>query len=465
MQTAEAALAGTKSAVFWLDDAARPAAAASLSGPESADLVVVGGGFSGLWTALLAKERNPDRDVVLLEGDRIAAAATGRNGGFCEYSLTHGYSNGLARFPGELDTLERLGLENFDQIAETIARYGIDCSFAQVGSISVAVEPWQAEELRELVGDHADDANGQSWIDQESLQSQIASPTYLGGISHTRGAATVNPARLAWGLADVCRSLGVRIYEGTQVEGIRRTEAGLQLSTPGGTVLAQNVALGTNVFPSLIRRARMYTVPVYDYVLVTEPLSAEQLDSIGWDGRQGLSDSGNHFHYYRLTDDNRILWGGWDAVYHFGKRVSPKYDDRDETYRTLARQFFETFPQLEGLGFTHKWGGAIDTCSRFCAFFSTAYGARVAHAAGYTGLGVAATRFGANVMLDLLDGETTERTELDFVKSKPIPFPPEPLSWIGVEATRWSLSRADSNEGRRNLWLRTLDRLGMGFDS
>ena len=115
--------------------------------------------------------------------------------------------------------------------------------------------------------------------------------------------------------------------------------------------------------------------------------------------------------------------------------------------------------------FSHAWGGAIDTCTRFSAFFGTAYGGRVAYAAGYTGLGVGATRFGGDVMLDLLVGERTGRTELAMVRAKPLPFPPEPAAWAGIGLTQWSLARADARGGRRNAWLRTMDRLGLGFDS
>ena len=123
------------------------------------------------------------------------------------------------------------------------------------------------------------------------------------------------------------------------------------------------------------------------------------------------------------------------------------------------------YAELEGVRFSHAWGGAIDTCSRFSAFFGTAHQSKVAYAAGYTGLGVGATRFGAEVMLDLLSGERTKRTELDMVRKKPLPFPPEPFAWTGIALTKWSLARADAQGGRRNLWLRTMDRLGLGFDS
>lgn len=125
--------------------------------------------------------------------------------------------------------------------------------------------------------------------------------------------------------------------------------------------------LATNVFPSLVKRNRLYTVPVYDYVLSTEPLSGEQLDRIGWRNRQGIGDSANQFHYYRLSADNRIVFGGYDAIYHFGRRVDPAYEDRTASYRRLASHFFLTFPALEDVRFSHRWAGAIDTNTRFCA--------------------------------------------------------------------------------------------------
>lgn len=239
----------------------------------------------------------------------------------------------------------------------------------------------------------------------------------------------------------------------------------MAVRTPYGRIFARRVALGTNIFPSLVKRVRPYTVPVYDYALMTEPLTPEQLESIGWKGRQGLGDSANQFHYFRLSADNRILWGGYDAIYPYGGRLSADLDQRPETFLKLAEQFFDCFPQLSGVHFSHAWGGAIDTCSRFTAFFGTAHQRRVAYAAGYTGLGVGSTRFGAEVMLDLLDGEETERTRLEMVRSKPMPFPPEPFAWAGIEITKRSLAHADSNGGHRNLWLKTMDKLGLGFDS
>jgi glycine/D-amino acid oxidase-like deaminating enzyme len=230
-------------------------------------------------------------------------------------------------------------------------------------------------------------------------------------------------------------------------------------------VRARQAALATNAFPGLLRRTRPYTVPVYDYVLVTEPLSAPQLESIGWRNRQGVGDSGNQFHYYRRTADDRILWGGYDAVYYYGSRLQDELDTRPATFARLARHFAATFPQLDGVRFTHAWGGAIDTSTRFFAFQRTALGGRVAYSLGYTGLGVGASRFGAQVMLDLLDGRDSEAVRLRATRERPLPFPPEPARWLGIQLTRRALARADRRQGRRGPWLRLLDRAGLGFDS
>ena len=450
------ALAPARQSVFWIEDAPGDRFP-RFRGDIECDLAVVGGGYTGLWTALLAKRADPAARVVLLEGRRIGWAASGRNGGFCEASLTHGDENGRTRFGHEFDELQRLGMANLDEIEATIAELGLDAEFERNGAIDLATEAHQVEWLRE-----AADGEEARFLDREAVQAEVHSPTYLAGLLRTRDSALVHPAKLARALARACEAAGVELFEHSPVEGIGE---GTTLYTPEGVVRSKRTALATNVFPSLLKRNRLATVPVYDYVLMTEPLSAAQLASIGWSGRQGLGDSANQFHYYRLTRDNRILFGGYDAVYHYGGRVRERYEDRPAPFRRLASHFFTTFPQLEGLTFSHRWAGAIDTCSRFCAFFGTARGGTVAYATGYTGLGVAATHFGARVMLDLLEGRETERTSLEMVRTRPLPFPPEPAAALGINLTRWSLDRADHREGRRNLFLRTLDAVGLGFDS
>ena len=235
--------------------------------------------------------------------------------------------------------------------------------------------------------------------------------------------------------------------------------------TPHGRIRANRVALATNAYPPLLKRISYYIVPVYDYAIMTEPLTPSQRDSIGWHGREGLSDGNRQFHYFRTTADGRILWGGYDAIYHWNNGVGPQLEQRPASFARLAEHFFQAFPQLEGVRFTHTWGGAIDTCSRFSPFWGTAHHGKTAYSMGYTGLGVGASRFGALVVLDLLNGRHTERTALEFVKTKPLPFPPEPLRSIGIKLSQWSMRQADENQGRENLWLKIMDWVGLGFDS
>jgi glycine/D-amino acid oxidase-like deaminating enzyme len=463
-----ASLRSASAMPYWFDDPRHPPALPGLShldsGPDSADLVVVGGGYLGLWTALLAKERDPSRDVLLLEGATCGHAASGRNGGFCEASLTHGFGNGLARWPRETDVLTAMGRENLDGLERTIEQHGIDCDFVRAGSLAVATQPHQVQGLREEYDETRAHGMGTTWLDADQVRERVDSPTFLAGV-HDPDAAILEPARLAWGLRAACLSLGVRIAEQTPVTGLSCIGRAVAVRTGAGSVGARQVVLATNAYPSLLRRLRLMTVPVYDYALMTEPLTVEQRDAVGWRGREGVSDAGNQFHYFRTTRDGRILWGGYDAIYHFGSGLEDEYEQRAETHEVLAHNFFTTFPQLEGLSFSHTWGGVIDTCTRFTAFYGTAMGGRVGYALGFTGLGVGATRFAGDVLLDLLAGADTPRTRLDMVRSRPLPFPPEPLRWLGIEATRRSLARSDANGGKENLWLRAMDKLGLGFDS
>ncbi|UFS58805.1 NAD(P)/FAD-dependent oxidoreductase [Subtercola endophyticus] len=485
----EQALAGARRSAFWLDDIALSRTRfEALRHTIDADLVIVGGGYTGLWSALRALERQPDARVVVLEAGRVGWAASGRNGGFCEASITHGDENGENRWPDEMQTLRRLGDENLDAIEQTVARYGMKCDFERTGTLTVAIEPHQVDWVQ-----------GDGFLDEAAVRAEVASPTYLAGSWNMRSTALVHPAKLVTELARVVTERGGQIFEGSRVVGLggagRRAgqsaagawdpagasgTAGASAASAasgaspgsvtvrtasGGTVRAARAVLATNVFPSLLKRNRGMTVPVYDYALMTEPLSDHQLASIGWSNRQGIADLANQFHYYRLSADNRILFGGYDAVYHFGSKVRPSYEERASSYSTLASHFLTTFPQLTGIRFANAWAGPIDTSTRFCAFFGTARGGSVAYAAGFTGLGVGASRFAADVVLDLLSGQPTERTELRMVRERPLPFPPEPAASIGINLTRWSLDRADHRAGKRNLLLRSLDAVGLGFDS
>lgn len=449
---------------FWLDDPLRPSPQPDLTTQTSTDLLVIGAGFSGLWTALLAKEENPSRDVAILEGGEIATGASGRNGGFMDASLTHGFSNGLSRWPKELPTLLQLGLQNLKEIEDTLQRYNIDCDYIRTGDIDLATEPHQVDEIKEELEESKPFDMNYTYLERDEVQTVVKSPIYIAGLKKP-DTALVNPAHLAWGLRKVCLDLGVRIYENSPVTKLVDNGNTVVAHTPHGKVRAARVALATNAFPPLLKRLSYYVVPVYDYALMTEPLTPAQRDSIGWHGREGLSDASRQFHYFRTTADRRILWGGYDAVYYWNNGFGEHLENSSFMFGRLAEHFFQAFPQLDGLRFSHAWGGAIDTCSRFSPFWGTAHGGKTAYSMGFTGLGVGATRFGAKVMLDFLDNKKTERTKLEMVRTKPLPFPPEPLRSIGIHITRWSMERVDRNGGRENLWLKAMDWLGLGFDS
>ena len=451
---------------FWLRGDA-PTIGPPLREDSIADSVVVGAGFTGLWTALALTETDPTLRVVVLEADTVAFGANGRNGGFCEASLTHGLANGIRHFPEELARLEAEGLENLRDLIAFVREHGIECDLEETGTLSLADQAYQVEEFREWVGVAAEHGERLEFMDREAVRAEVHSPIWQAGLYRPPGRdVLLDPVKLCRGLARVALERGVRIHEGTRVTNLERVAGGVVVSTAGGaSVRADHVVVATSAYSGWLRRLRPLFVPVYDYVLVSEPLSPEEQASIGWERRQGLSDSNNQFHYFRLTADDRILWGGYDAIHYFGSRVDPALDRRPASFDKLEAQFFRAFPQLEGLRFPYRWGGAIDTTSRFTVTFGQTMGGRVTYSLGYTGLGVGASRWAAGVVRDFILRPDEDRLRLRIVTSPPIPFPPEPLRSVTIEAVRHELDRADRNEGRRGVLLKTLDALGIGFDS
>ena len=431
------------------------------------DVAIVGGGFTGSWTALHLTDTDPGLRVAILEMETVAFGASGRNGGFCEASLTHGLANGIRHFPDELAVLEREGVENLRDLVAFTRTHAIDCDLEETGVIAFADQAHQVEEFKAWVDEAAEHGEELIFLDQAAAQAEVHSPLWHAGLYRPPGRDVVlDPVKLCRGLTRVARERGVQVYERTRVTGLRRVAGGVDVRTAtGATLRAGHVVVATSAYSGWLPRLSPSFVPVYDYVLVSEPLTADQRAAIGWQGRQGLSDSNNQFHYFRLTADDRILWGGYDAIHHFGSRVDPSLDRRPATFDKLEAHFLRAFPQLDGLAFPYRWGGAIDTTSRFTVAFGRTMGGRVLSALGYTGLGVGASRWAGGVIRDMLLRPDEDRLRLKLVTQPPIPFPPEPLRSAAVETVRHELDRADRNEGRRGLILRTLDELGIGFDS
>ncbi|WP_236200085.1 NAD(P)/FAD-dependent oxidoreductase [Pseudomonas pseudonitroreducens] len=448
---------------FWLDTLDPAPAAPALEADRRFDLVVVGGGFTGLWTALHARQRWPGASIAVLEARRCGGEASGRNGGFCAPSISHGVGNALRRWPEEAETLVRLGRQNLDEFEADLKRFGMHVEFERRGKLSVAMQPWQVDGLRGMQRNYERFGIDCEFLDKAKLADKLDSPAYQAGVFEPNY-ALLNPAKMAAELRRVCLQQGVELFENTPVHELHQRGDRLLLRCDRGELEAGQIALATNIAPPLLGHLNSSVIPVYDYSLVTQPLTDDQLHAIGWIDRYGIADAGNQFHYLRKTADNRILWAGFDAIYHFGSRRDEALTQRPESFERLAGQFREAFPQLGPMEFSHAWGGIIDTSARTTLFTGCVLGGRVAYALGFTGQGVSASRFAALNMLDQLGGESTERTRLRMTSQKPFPFPPEPLRYLGVRLAQRSLAKEDRN-GRRDLLLKTFDAFGIGFDS
>jgi glycine/D-amino acid oxidase-like deaminating enzyme len=453
---------------LWHDPEIMPEPLPSLAGDERCELLIVGGGFTGLWAAMQAKERRPDADIILIEQTFVGDGASGRCGGFLNTSLAHGETNVAHRFADEADRLQELGTQNMKELLETLDRYNIDARYEHTGSMLVALDAESAVDLQKEYEQEKARGENVTWFDEAAVREQVNSPTFFGGLWHREGQdGVVDPARLCWGLKDVLlNQLGVRIYEGTRLLSVEpQGNEGMQARCDGGVIRSDRVLMATNAFTSPVRRIRRSIIPVWDYQIATEPLTDEQLARTGWDrSRQPLGDFRNMFHYFRLTKDNRITYGGGGAVrYYFNRGIDLKLADAPKRYEQLAKEFFETFPQLHDIRFSNKWGGIIATSTRFCMVPGVAYDGRMAWSVGYTGLGIGATRFGARVGIELLGYEPSDILDLQFIKRKALPWAPEPFRWLGIKLTHKALEKADKNGGKRGLWLKFLDMLGLGF--
>ncbi len=442
-----------------------------MSGSVECDLLVVGAGLTGLWAAFEAASAG--RDVLVVDAGTIGGGASGRCGGFINASVTHGIPHGHARWPDEMATIVALQEALWADTLALLAAADAADVVQPCGKLTVATTEHHAAGLAASVGVLREYGQTVRELDQTEVRAIADSPTYRAGYHHVTANGLCDPVRLAHAIARMALSAGARFAEHSSVDSLDPASSSSSSASSGAIdagiagghrVLARQVLLATNAYRPLRRPLRRRVIPVYDHVITTEPLSADQRRAIGWNEPVGVTDAGNQFHYYRLTPDGRILFGGWDAAYHFGGRVDDALEQSDTTHQLLAGHLVETFPELEGINISRRWGGPIDSTSRFTPMFGTAMNGRLGWALGFTGLGVGASRFAALTALDLLAGTSTPRTELTMVRRSPIPFPPEPLRWPVVQWTKRSLAHEDRT-GRRGPWLRLLDRFGVGFDT
>lgn len=438
---------------YWLETAGPFAERPAWNGDGRVDVAVVGGGFTGLSTALHIKERQPELRVVVLEAGGVARGASGRNAGFSMtlFGLELGVTvlrYGKARAKEADDYMVRA----VNYTRELVRRLDIDCDYEELGMMTVATNPNQERRLRkqyelaQKIGAHET-----MWLDEQEARELVDSPTYLGAW-YDPLCALIHPAKLALGMARAALAAGVEVYERSPVisldHGGGRTTPGAPavLTTPHGTVRADKVVLATNAFTVAFPQLRAAQAPMHTYIVLTEPLTDRQLEAVGWRRRIGVEDGRNFIHYYRLTPDNRLLMGGHDALYYYGNRT-----DRDhnvDVARRLQQHVIDTFPALADVRFTHHWGGPISVSLDMVPTIGR-LGGNVFYSVGCMGHGVSLTQLNGRTLADLVLDRRTELTETFFVGRRVTPLPPEPIRFAVIQAIRGGMRLQDAWDGFR----------------
>ncbi len=452
-------------ACYWL--AAHPhAATAPLEGRHEAEFVVVGAGFTGLWTALQLKALDPAADVAVVEQGVAAYGASGRNAGILGETIDHGHASAVAHFGR--DEAARMAVCGRNNVAEMLAflqAHAIDCDLERNGQLHVGLSEVHVESLRETLACARDLGSTRlRLLNREEVRAEIHCELYHGGLFNADG-GVLDPVKLVHGLKREAVRLGVRVFERSKVTALENDGAGVAVRTADGRLRARRAILGTSAYThQLLPQLRFRFIPLYDYILVSEPLSESQRAAIGWQSRAAVSDMRAFFKYARLTKDGRVLWGTSEAKYYAGNRVDESCDHSERHYAELRASFVQHFPALRELAFPYAWGGAICATTRFTPFFGSARGGRVLYGLGYTGHGVGTTHLAGKILAHMTLGRPSELLDLELVRKAPFPYPPEPLRSLAVNVVSRALRRADAGEPP-SLLLRALDALGIGLSS
>jgi glycine/D-amino acid oxidase-like deaminating enzyme len=413
-----------------------------------ADVAIVGAGFTGLSTAWYLRQVDPSLRVVVLESDVVGYGASGRNAGFVTTLMGTGLRMTALRFGKEkARQAHDFAVRAVRHLGDLVEEQGIECDYEKNGELGVATNPAQVGRLQagirlaQKLG-----IEGMRWLDARELREEVDSPLYLGAIAEEE-CALLNPAKLVRGLKNLAEGTGAEIYEHTPVEAAH-LKPRIRLETPQGSVAAQKVVFATNAFTQHFPQLHSKAFPMFTYIVLTEPLTEEQLSPIGWRHRQGIGDARNLIRYYRLTADNRLLMGGEDVVYYYGGKVG--FDQHRPTFDRLERTVVETFPSLANAGITHRWGGPVSVpMDSFPAMGYLGGDRRVIYSLGCVGQGVALTNMAGQILRDLVTEEETELTDLFFVNRRLIPLPPEPLRFVMAQGLRRAMALQDNWERRK----------------
>jgi glycine/D-amino acid oxidase-like deaminating enzyme len=445
---------------YWLGlDSYEPDA--PFEGEMRADVVIVGGGFSGLWTAYHLLKDDPGMTVIVIEGSAVGYGASGRNGGFAMTLMNRGLKELVAAVGAEQAKALHLAAEEaIDSIGRVCESEKIDADLQPNGLLTISNSPLQDEimrdefEIAQRLG-----LGGIEFLEKDAVQSSVHSETFRCA-QRERSCTLLNPARLVRGLKRAVIQAGGRVFEQTPMERLEHTSGGVRVVTPKGTIEAQRALLAANAYSSLIPSLERYVLPFYSYILLSEPLRDEQWARVGWEGREGMEDRRTFLHYMRPTIDGRIMWAGRDAPYR-PNGPDPNYDRDERVFKRLEETFAWTFPQLDDVKFEYRWGGPIGVTGSFMPCAGWLEEGRVAYAFGFAGHGVAITNMVAMAMRDVILERDTDRTRLAIIGKKPINLGPRFVRDPLVRASSALSLRQDDAGGSKKqpLLLRLLQRL------
>ncbi len=414
-----------------------------LTRDQRVDVVIVGAGFTGLWAARYLAEADPTLEILVLEAEVAGFGASGRNGGWCS-----------ALFPASLDALAALpgssrerALAQHDTMCAGVDEVGRESSrlgtpFTKGGTIVLARTAAQLRRAREEAEHaHAWGRDDLQLLDQPSSEQIVRAAGVLGA-TYTPHCATVHPARLVRRLAEDVESRGVTIAEQTRVT---RIEPG-RVTTERGTVRADVILRATEGYTPTIEGQQRNLAPVYSLVIATEPLSAVIWEQIGLAERTTFSDHRHLIIYGQRSHDDRLVFGGRGAPYHFGSSIEPEFDCNPRVFRDLRKTLVDLFPVIESARITHQWGGVLGIPRDWCASVGLDASTGLGWAGGYVGDGVGTTNLAGRTLRDLVLGRSTVLTALPWVGHQSPKWEPEPLRWLGVNAGLQAMTVADHEE-------------------
>jgi glycine/D-amino acid oxidase-like deaminating enzyme len=432
-----------KKASFWFDsffdnpDTQHIPREALLTEIE-ADVVIIGAGYTGLWSAYYLKSLKPELDVVILEAEIAGFGASGRNGGWVAGSIS-----GLARFVEPLVQQEKQKVcsvlfENVDHIGVTLAKENIDASFNKSGVIYAAARyPEQLKQQQSAL--QALYATGHSdddcyWMDKTALEQKLKVRNGLGGI-YNRHCATINPARMVRGLADVVEKMGVKIYEKTTALSIKPRK----VMTEKGGVTATTIIPALEGYSANLQGFGQYMIPVHSLIIATEPLNNAVWDEIGLSNREAFSDASRMVTYGHRSSDNRMIFGSRGG-YNYGGKARSDFSLEDVEFRSREALLHDLFPVLKNVNTTHGWGGSLGIARRFSPHVIYNSQTGIATAGGYGGQGVAASHLFARTLVDLILNRESELCQMPWVFNQSShqrvlrKWEPEPVRWLVSKA-------------------------------